>query len=81
MMLMVRCGLCRRTANYWADDLLKVLGPLHELHVAPFPCSRCKTAEYINVKWKVPSGSDLSSLTVRRPVKQVSKWMWRDEKA
>lgn len=80
-MLLVRCKLCHGSANYWAADLVRVVGPLHEVHVPPFPCSRCGTSEYVMVKWTIPPSSELSKLTVRRPVKQVSKWIWRNEKA
>ncbi|SDX41398.1 hypothetical protein SAMN04488001_3147 [Litoreibacter albidus] len=80
MLITVRCPFCRRTVNFWAADLVQVLGPDHELHVPPFPCSRCKTRE-VDVTWCVPASSTLTDLTVRRPVRQVVKWVWRDEKA
>ena len=80
-MISLRCGLCNRVANYWASDLIAVVGPNHEAHVSPFDCAQCKTREYIDVTCAVPSPSKLNSLTVRRPVKQVTKWIWRDEKA
>ena len=80
-MLMVRCNLCHRTVNYWAYDLVKVVGPHHEVHVPPFQCSRCRTREYLDVKCTIPSASELATLTVRRPVKQIAKWIWRTEKA
>ena len=80
-LIMVRCGLCHHRANYWAQDLVKVVGPTHEVHVPPFPCSRCKTRDYIDVKCTVPPATELDGLTVRRPVRKVTKWIWRDEKA
>ena len=80
MLITVRCPYCRRTINYWAADLLRVLGPDYELHAAPFPCSRCRTSE-LDVRWRVPASGDLDKLIVRRPVRQVVKWIWRDEKA
>lgn len=80
-MLMVRCNLCHRSVNYWAHDLLTVLGPYHEVHVPPFPCSHCRTSEYLNVKCTLPPTSELGTLTVRRPIKQITKWVWRNEKA
>ena len=52
-----------------------------EVH-PPFPCSKCRTAEYLDVRWNVPAASDLErGLTVRRPVKKITKWIWRDERA
>jgi hypothetical protein len=77
----VRCNVCRRSVNYWANDLVKVVGPNHEVHVPPFPCSKCRTSEYLNVTCEVPSASKLQSLTVRRPVKKITKWIWRNERA
>ncbi len=80
MLITVCCPYCRRRVHFWAADLAKVLGPDHELHVPPFPCSRCRTRE-LDVKWCIPSAADLENLTVRRPVRQVVKWIWKDERA
>lgn len=80
-LLTIRCGQCRRSANYWASDMVKVVGYGHQVHVPPFPCSRCRFREYMRVEWRVPNVVDLDSLIVRRPVKQVSKWLWTNEKA
>lgn len=80
VLITVKCPFCRRIARFWADDLIKVLGPDHQLHLPPFPCSRCKTID-LDVRWTIPPPGDLSGLTVRRPVSQVVRWIWRDEKA
>jgi len=80
-LLVLRCKLCGRSANYWTADLLKVVGPHHEVHLPPFGCSRCRTKEYKSVKVSVPAASELNKLTVRRPVKQITKSVWRDERA
>lgn len=80
-LLTMRCGLCRRTANFWAADLVAVVGGDHQAHVAPFPCSKCGKTEYIDLRWSVPSASELETLTVRRPVRQVVRWIWRNERA
>ncbi|AVO36579.1 hypothetical protein [Pukyongiella litopenaei] len=79
MLITVKCPGCRRRVNYWAADLVQVLGPEHQLHEPPFPCSRCRTRE-VDVSWSIPSPRDLQGLTVRRPVRQVVKWIWRDER-
>ena len=80
MLISVRCPLCRRQVHFWATDLVKVLGPDHRLDRPPFPCARCKTTE-LDVRWRVPSASERSGLTVRRPLRQVVRWIWRDERA
>lgn len=78
---MLCCGLCKVTATYWAHDLMRVVGPHHIVHTPPFACSRCGTMEFVNVKTTVPPTSELSKIIVRRPVKQVTKWIWRNEQA
>ena len=80
-LLRITCKRCNQSVNYWAHDLVQVVGADHQVHVPPFPCSRCKTCEYLNVTWTVPNARELQALTVRRPVKQVVRWVWRDEKA
>ena len=80
MMFEVRCGLCRRIVNYWAADLVKVAGRHHESHVPPFLCSKCGTREYLNISTKKPSACELQNgLTVRRPIRKIEKWLWRNE--
>jgi hypothetical protein len=80
-MLILHCELCKGSANYWAHDLVLVVGPLHIVHVPPFPCSRCGTCDYVSVNCTLPPASELAKITVRRPVKQVAKWIWRNEQA
>lgn len=79
MLVTLRCGLCRRTVHYWAADLFQVVGD-HQVHVPPWPCGRCRTMDYLNVSWTVPGAATLAGLTVRRPVRKIEKWLWRDEK-
>lgn len=81
MLITLRCNGCRRTMHFWAVDLVRVVGEDHQLHLAPWPCSRCRTAEYISVSWTVPGAAMLAGLTVRRPVRKIERWLWRDEKA
>jgi hypothetical protein len=81
MLVSMRCGLCRKTLHFWAADLVTVLGPGHPVHVPPWPCSRCRTAEHIDMRWTVPSPAMLQGLTVRRPIRKIEKWLWQNEKA
>lgn len=82
LLMIMRCNLCGKVVRFWAADLVKVLGPHHQAHVPPFPCSRCRTRDYIDLRWTMPSATELAEgLTVRRPVRQVVRWKWRDEKA
>ncbi|WP_299913356.1 hypothetical protein [uncultured Paracoccus sp.] len=82
MLMLMRCDLCGRTVNYWAEDLAKVIDdPFHEAHVPPWGCGQCRTIDYMSIRWHLPSAQELAAgLTVRRPVRQVVKWIWRDER-
>jgi hypothetical protein len=82
MLITLRCDLCRRTVHYWAADLVQVVGPMHRSRVPPWPCGKCKTSEFITLRCEVPSASKIAAgeIVVRRPVKQVLKWIWRDER-
>lgn len=83
MLITMRCNACRRQMNYWAADLAQVIEDrFHEAHVPPWGCGRCRTKEYMVMRWRIPSAEELASgLTVRRPVRKITKWVWRDEKA
>jgi len=81
MLITLRCNGCRRTLHFWAADLVKVVGEHHQVHLAPWPCSRCQTADFIDVSWTVPGAAMLTGLTVRRPVRKIERWLWRNEKA
>lgn len=76
MVLELRCRLCRQRATFMALDLLRVCGPHHPVHVAPFSCGRCGTIDYVTVKTRVPSLEEYGRLPIRRPVRQV--WKWED---
>lgn len=81
MLITVRCNRCRRQTHYWAADLIEVLGWNHEVHVPPWPCSKCRSSELVDVRWQIPSAEMLAAgLTIRRPVKKIEKWLWRDER-
>jgi hypothetical protein len=83
MIMTMRCNGCRRQVNYWAADLVKVVeDPFHEARTPPWGCAHCGTGEFMSMRWRIPSATELQSgLTVRRPVRQVVRWIWRDEKA
>lgn len=81
MVISLSCAVCRRVVHFWAADLVKTLPPTHQVHVPPFACSKCGTKDYINVTWEIPNASRLTTLTVRRPVRQITRWLWRNEKA
>jgi hypothetical protein len=49
-LIIVRCVSCRRTVRYLAADLLALLRePWRDAYAPPFPCSKCRTTEYIKV--------------------------------
>lgn len=72
----MRCNLCRRTVYFLASDLAIIVGPDHPARAVPFPCSRCRKADYIDVKLHTPSADDFGYLLVRRPgaVKRTQTW-------
>lgn len=82
-MMVMRCNSCRRTVHYWAADLLQVIDdPFHEAHVPIWPCARCGTIEYMVMRWMLPTAQELEDgITVRRPVKKITKWIWKNERA
>ena len=79
MVITLKCHLCRSKVSYLAADLVEVVGPEHEVHVPPFICSRCKVADSMAVSWTVVPPSQLDGLVVRRPVRRVTRWIWRNE--
>lgn len=83
MLITMRCNSCRRQVVFWAEDLDRVLeGKFHEAHKPIWPCSKCRTIEYMQMGWSVPAASEIAAgLTVRRPVRKITKWIWRDERA
>lgn len=74
---LIRCSLCGRSAHYLPEDLARVCGEKAPAHVPPFPCSRCRTTEYMRVTLTIPRAEEAMAIQVRRPVKQVAKWIWR----
>lgn len=74
---LIRCSLCGRRAYYLPEDLARVCGDQAPAHVPPFPCSHCRTAEYMGVTLTIPPAEEAMRLQVRRPVRQVTKWIWK----
>jgi len=74
MLVELRCNMCRRGVSFLAHDLLPVCGADHPVHVAPFDCTHCGTAEFVRVRTRVPSLEEYGKLAIRRPVAQVWKW-------
>ncbi|AGT07919.1 hypothetical protein [Paracoccus aminophilus] len=79
LLIRLRCNGCRRSVYYWAADLVKVVGPYHQVHVPPWRCSRCKSAEFVEVHATYPHAELLGKVTIRRPVKEITRWIWRNE--
>ncbi len=77
LLLLVRCGSCRTMVRYLASDLAELLGEDREADLAPFPCSRCGTDQFIRVKYHQPSLGDYGHLVVRRPgpVRVTQTWV------
>ncbi len=73
----VNCNLCRRTIYYLATDLVQFVGAAHPVHILPFACGTCKTAEYMRMTVHAPDIGDCGKLRMRRidKVVQVTKWI------
>lgn len=80
VLLRVRCNLCQRTAYYLATDLAELFDPNRPAWQPPFPCSKCKTDEYVTVKVHSPAAGDYGNLLVRRPGKLLRTQTWRTVK-
>lgn len=72
----VRCNLCRKVVHYLATDLVLVLNPARPVDTPPFACSRCGTADYVDVKIKTASTADYCHLVIRRllRMRKVPEW-------
>lgn len=74
---LIRCSLCGRRAYYLPEDLARVCGEKAPAHLAPFPCSKCGTKEYMHVTLMIPRAEEAMAIQVRRPVRKIEKWLWR----
>ena len=76
----VRCNLCRHTVNFLARDLVKILDPDRPAFAPPFPCSKCRSTEFLDVRTLTPSPADYGNLSVRRPGRVKTVQLWRTVK-
>ena len=76
-LVIVRCGLCRRTTHFLATDLVTMFDPNRSAYEPAFGCSNCKRDDYISVKLRMPATGDYGDLLVRRPgpVKRIQTWV------
>lgn len=80
MVISITCRLCRKTVHYFARDLVDVVGPGHPVARPPWPCSTCRTGESLELKWEMRTAHrPMTGLVIRRPVKQVMRWLWKNE--
>ena len=81
LIVSLRCTNCRRPAVlFLATDLVKVIDPDRDCFIPPpFPCSRCKRADRIEVKLCTQEDAAVGKLVVRRlaGIKRVP--VWRNE--
>ena len=77
MLVIQRCNLCRRTTYFLASDLVEVFGPDREAKTVHFACSRCQSADWIDVRLRSPDPGDYGHLQVRRPGQIVTTQLWR----
>lgn len=73
----IRCNGCHRSNVYLAEDLSRVCGSKQPVHIPPFPCARCATTEFMDLRLRVPNAEESLTLMVRRPVKPVQRWIWQ----
>ena len=77
MIVIVRCGLCKRTENFLAVDLVDIVGGDHVTYLPPFPrCGRCGKFEYLSTSLRMPEAGDYGSLRVRRPAGFEVSELW-----
>jgi hypothetical protein len=79
-LIVVHCGLCRRTVYYLASDLVKLYNPQWPALAPLFECGTCRTGEFLSVRCTSPSPGDYGHLVVRRPMDVVKIQKWRNVK-
>ena len=72
----MRCNLRRRTVNFLARDLMVLLDSDWPAFSPPFPCSKCNSTEFLDVRTSTPGPGDFGKLSIRRPgaIKTVQLW-------
>lgn len=76
-LMVVRCNLCRKTENYLAADLAKVMGGAQKAFNAFEHCPHCGNPRWLRVDIRLPTYQDDGKLKIRRPVRRA-RWYWRD---
>lgn len=79
-LIVCKCTQCRRVVRFLASDLVEIKGPAWDPHIPPFPCGKCKTADYVFVQIVIPLPGDYGSLEVRRPGPVRTTQTWRSVK-
>ena len=80
LMISVRCLLCRRKGVvFLASDLLQVFDRDRDAYEPPFPCSGCRTGDYVEVKLRAPDDAAVGKLVIRRLVGIRTTPIWRNE--
>ena len=80
LMLAVRCARCRRPpVLFLASDLMQVLDPARDCLQAPFPCSKCGSPDYVQVKLRSQDEAAIGRLVVRRLIRIKRVPVWKNE--
>lgn len=80
LLIIVRCNLCHKLVHYLAADLAALLGQERRASAVPFPCTKCRTAEFMDVRIKSPDLGDYGHLTIRRPAGVKKTQLWKSER-
>ena len=75
----VRCGACRRAANFLPEDLAAVYGGGRFALEPLFPCSKCGTTDFVRVTTYSPEIADFGKITIRRPGPKKVVQTWANE--
>jgi hypothetical protein len=75
----VRCGACRRAANFLPEDLAAIYGGNSFALEPLFPCSKCGTTDFVRVTTYSPEIADFGRITLRRPGPKKVVQTWANE--
>lgn len=73
-LIVQRCNICRRTVNFLATDLIKIVDPKHPTHIPVFPCGQCRSREFVRIKVESARPADIGKIVIRRPGQLIQKW-------